>query len=61
MALQHRPQARKIDAFGIVDEEHRVRIADIDRDRVLERTQRQIEMQRVRRLGERDIAPIEAR
>src|SRR5258708_1908178 len=27
MVLQHRPQALEIDALGVVDEEHRVRIA----------------------------------
>ena len=45
---------------GIIDEEHRVRVADVDRHRVLQRAGCEPEVEGVAFLGQRNIPPIEA-
>src|SRR5579872_6864416 len=59
MALQHRPESGDIHAFRIGNEEHRMRIANIDGDRIAQRPEGEIEMQRVHGLRQRDLAPVQ--
>ena len=60
MPLDHGAEQLDRRALGILDEEHRVRVADVDRDRIAQRPRLDAEVQRVRRLGQRDVAPVEA-
>src|SRR5690606_22870349 len=51
----------EIDRIAVVDEEHRVRVADVDRRRLLEVLPAYRQGRRVHRVGQRDRVPLEAR
>ena len=50
----------EIDGLGIVDEEHRVRVAHVDGGGAVERAGRDIEPQRVLGARQRNVSPVEA-
>src|SRR5688572_9160881 len=59
MALQHWAEAGEVDGLRIGNEEHRMRIADIDPDRIAERPDAERQVQGIAGLRNRDLAPVE--
>ena len=61
VVLDQRPEPGEIDRVGIADEEDDMRIADIDRARLLQILPADRHRRRVHRISERDLLPAEAR
>ena len=59
MMFKDRAKLFDINRLGIVNKEHRMRIADIDTDRIRQTAQGQRNMVGINRLTQRDIAPVQ--
>ena len=60
MVLNNRAVGFQVDRRDILDDEHRMRIADVDSNRIDQRPDGYVEMQRIPRLGQRYFLPIMA-
>ena len=61
VVLELGPQGREVDGRRVLDEEDRMRVADVDRDRIAQGFAGELQVERVLFAGERDLVPAEAR